>query len=215
MAKSVTSEKFQLKNVRASFVKIEEPEFFNPAAPGPGEKKKYRMACLLDPSNAEHAAAIAQIKKHAGEIVVKMFDGKKPKSLETCWGLGNELDKVYDGYKDMFYIKLATADRFPVVGRRRGADKKFIPLRPGDKEWPYNGCYVNVSATLWGQDSHGRKAINGNLLAIQFVEDGPAFGRPPTDANSEFDELPAGEGESAFDEEETQKGGEFDDDIQF
>ncbi len=212
MAKSVTSEKFQLKNVRASFLKIEEPEFFNPASPGPNEKKKYRASFLLDPSIKEHAEAIALIKKHASDIVVKMFDGKKPKSLETCFGNGNDLDKVYDGYKDMFYVKLATPDRFPVVGRRKGPDQKFAPLRPGDKEWPYNGCYVNVSGTLWGQDSHGRKAINGNLLAIQFVADGAAFGRPPTDANNEFEALPEGEGESAFDEPE---GSGAEDDVAF
>lgn len=200
MVKSVTSEKFQLKNVRLSFPKIETPEFFNPASPGPNEKKKYRAAFLLDETNAEHAASIATIKKYASDIVVKMFDGKKPKSLETCFGNGDDLDKVYDGYAGMFFVKLATPDRFPVVGRRKGKDGKFTPLQPGDKEWPYSGCYVNVSGTLWGQDSHGRKAINGNLLAIQFVGDGDSFGRPQTDANSEFDALPEGEGESAFDE---------------
>lgn len=203
MAKAVTSEKFQLKNVRLSFPVIDEPQFFNPAAPGAGEKKKYRVAALLDPSNEAHAAMISEVKKRAMDIVNKQFDGKKPKTLETCFGLGDELDKVYDGYKGMFYVKLATADRFPVVGRRKGADGKFVPLRPGDKEWPYGGCYVNVSGTLWGQDSHGRKAINGNLLALQFVKDGPAFGRPQADADAEFEALPEGEGESAFDEPET------------
>lgn len=200
MAKAVTSDKFQLKNVRLAFLTIDEPQFFNPAAPGPGEKKKFRMTALLDPSVPAHAEQIANIKKLAGSILVKQFEGKKPKGLETCFGEGNELDKVYDGFKDMFYVKLATADRFPVVGRRKGADGKFAPLRPGDKEWPYAGSFGNVSGTLWGQDSHGRKAINGNLLAIQFVKDGAAFGRPPADADSEFDALPDGEGESAFDE---------------
>ena len=200
MAKSVTSAKLQGKRVRASFLKIETPEFFNPAAPGPNEKKKYRASFLFDPSIPAHAEVIAAIKSEATKIVNAMFDGKKPKSLEICWGEGNDLDKVYDGYKDMFFLKLSSADPFPVVGRRKGADGKFKPLKPGETEWPYNGCYVNVSFTLWGQDSHGRKAINGNLLAIQFVEDGDPFGRPPTDANSEFEALPEGEGESAFDE---------------
>jgi len=210
MAKSVTSDKFQIKGGRASFLKIDTPEYFNPAAPGPGEKKKYRLSVLLDPSNKEHAETIAAIKKHAGGIIVKMFDGKKPAKLEVCFGNGNDLDKVYDGYKDMFFIKLSSTDRIPVVGRRKQADGKFAPLQPGDKEWPYNGCYVNVSGTLWGQDSHGRKAINGNVLAIQFVKDGAAFGRPPADTNAEFESLPEGEGESAFDEP-----GDLSDDITF
>lgn len=200
MAKAITSPKFQVKEGRASFLKIDEKEFFNPAAPGPNEKKKYRATVLLDPTVEAHAKLIKSIEKWEAKIIAEVYEGKKPKTFESCYGYGNDLDKVYDGYKDMFFLKLATADEFPTVGRRKNADGKFIPLRPGAKEWPYNGCYVNVSATLWNQNSHGRKAINGNLLAIQFVKDGAAFGRPPADADSEFDALPDGEGESAFDE---------------
>lgn len=198
--KAITSPKFQLKNVRMSFPCIDEPEYFNPAAPGPGEKKKYRAAFLLDPSIKEHAATIELITSYGDDIVAKMFDGKRGKKFADCYGEGNDGDKVYDGYKDMFFVKLATPDRFPVVGRRKGADGKFVPLRPGDKEWPYAGCFVNASGTLWGQNSHGRQGINGNLLALQFVKDGPAFGRPQANPDSEFDALPEGEGESAFDE---------------
>lgn len=211
MAKSVTSEKFQLKNVRMSFPKIDEYEYFNPAAPGPKEKKKKRASFLLDPSKPDHAKFIETIKAYAKDIVVKMFDGKKPAKLEVCFGEGDKLDKVYDGYAGMYFIKLATADFLPVVGRRKGPDGKFIPLSPSDKEWPYGGCYVNVSGTLWGQDSHGRKAINGNLLALQFVKDGAAFGRPPADTDREFEDIPGDEGESAFDEPEKDE----DDDIPF
>jgi hypothetical protein len=48
--------------------------------------------------------------------------------------------------------------------------------------------------TVWAQDSHGRKGINGNLLAIQFVRDGQAFGKAPINIDDEFEAL---EGEAA------------------
>lgn len=213
MAKAVTSEKFQLKNVRLAFPKIDAYEYFNPASPGPKEQKKKRATFLLDPSKTDHAAFIKTVKACASGIVTKMWDGKKPNKLEVCFGTDADLEKVYDGYAGMFFVKLATADVLPVVGRRKGADGKFIPLSPGDKEWPYAGCFVNVSGTLWGQDSHGRKGINGNLLALQFVKDGAAFGRPPADTDAEFEELSAGEGESAFDDEPEKD--EEDEDIPF
>jgi hypothetical protein len=170
MAKNVTSEKITLKNVRLSFPSLERPRAFKE-----GQEAKFEASFLLDPSSKEHAVIIKQIKDESARVAKVQFDGEIPKSLEKCWGNGNDLDKVYEGYADMFWVKAKSATRVPVVGRRKNADGKFPPLGAGDAEWPFAGCYVNATVTVWAQNSHGRKAINGNLLAVQFVKGGDAF----------------------------------------
>lgn len=185
MAKNVTSEKILLKRVRLSFPNLERPQAFKE-----GQEPKFNSAFLLDPSDKEHAKIIAQIKEESAKVAKIQFDGVIPKNLEKCWGLGNDLDKVYEGYADMFYIKAKSSARVPVVGRRKNADGKFPLLGPSDAEWPYAGCYVNATVTVWAQNSHGRKAINGNLIAVQFVEDGDAFsGNKTAIPEEEFEAL--------------------------
>ncbi len=61
----------------------------------------------------------------------------------------------------------------------------------GDANFPYDGCYVDATITLWTQNSkdYGNR-INGNLRGIRFRADGEEFGRPALEAEEEFDELP-------------------------
>ncbi len=40
----------------------------------------------------------------------------------------------------------------------------------------YSGCYVNVQLNLWVQNNAHGKRVNAELLAVQFAEDGDAFG---------------------------------------
>lgn len=206
MPKAITSDKIEVVGARLSFANLDVPKFFG-AQPKPNETPKYRATLLLDPSNPQHAEAIRKIKEQAQAISMKFWDGNIPKSLEKCYGLGNDLDKVYDGFKDMFYIRLSSNDAVPVVGRNREGPvdpktgrKAFIPLKKGDKEWPFNGSYVNSKLTLWTQDAHGRKAVNGNLLAVQFAKAGPEFGRASANPDDEFDQLPDDTGAGAKDE---------------
>ena len=117
------------------------------------------------------------------------------------------LNKVYDGFKGMFWIKLSAFEgELPIVGRRRTGPVKdgkptFEILKPGAAEWPYPGCYVNSKITLWTQDSNNRVAINGNGLTIQFKQDGDAFGRPSSDPDAEFDALEDGPVENGGDDD--------------
>jgi hypothetical protein len=187
--KAPTSDKIAVTNARGAFVKLETAEYFNPAKPGPNEVKKYRMNLLLDPSNAVHAGIIKQMKSEALRISREEWGNEIPKSLEFCYGLGNDLDKIYDGFKDMFYIKVSSESRVPTVGRRKNSENKFTPTQAGDAEFPYSGAFVNAKITLWVQTTHGRKGINANLLTVQFVKDGPGFGRPSADPDVEFDAL--------------------------
>lgn len=186
--KTVTSEKILLPAVRGSFLKLAKPVYFRDT-PAPNEKPKYQASFLLDPQNAQHAAAIKMIKSEASRIAKLSFPDGVPKSMEKCFGTSDELDKVYDGYDGMFWFRSSSIDRVPIVGPRKNAEGKFTPVQEGDEFWPYSGCYLNAKVAMWVQTTHGRKGINGNLIALQFVKHGDAFGRPSADPDSEFEEL--------------------------
>jgi hypothetical protein len=98
-------------------------------------------------------------------------------------------------------VRISTPDLPPIVGRQKHPTTgTFLQLVPGNPGFPYSGCYANVSLTLWTQDSHGRKGINGNLRAVQFVKDGESFrGAAPANPDMEFEALPAAGDESAAD----------------
>lgn len=193
MAKSITSEKIHLTRVRLSFPELERAKGFK-NQDGTESEPAFSGAFLLDLSSKVHIPQIAKIKSEAGRIAKEFFTDGVPKGFsnpgckELCFGKGDDLDKVYDGYEGMFFFKGKSYSRVPVVGRRKQV------VAPGDKEWPYAGCYVNAVVSLWTQNSHGRKAINGNLIAIQFVEDGEAFGGGRiADPDEEFQALEDGE----------------------
>jgi hypothetical protein len=194
--KSVTSEKIAVNGARIAFCdSIGEATYFG-ATPQPKEKKKHRYTLLLDPTNAAHAETIKQIKSESARIA-KLFWDPVPKKLERCWGTDEDLNKLYDGFEGMFWIKLSAYEgELPIVGRRRTGpvDPKtgkptFELIKPGHAEWPYAGSYVNSKMTLWTQDSNNRVGINGNGLTLQFMKDGAGFGRPNADPDDEFEAL--------------------------
>lgn len=196
MAKAITSEKIFIPEARLSFPVIDKPKQYIGEDGKPQGEPKFSFTLLLDPSNKLHVPVIAKIKSEAGRIAKEFFDPipkafSQPGCKTLCYGLGNDLDKVYDGYADMFYVKLSSNSRIPVVGRRKDAKTgKFTQLQAGDAEWPYAGCFVNATMTMWTQDSHGRKAINGNAIGLQFVRDGEAFGGgAPANPDAEFEAL--------------------------
>lgn len=70
----------------------------------------------------------------------------------------------------------------------------------------YGGCYVNVLIRPWVQNNKYGKRINANLLAVQFVKDGEAFGEgrlTDDDVDDSFDDA-AGEfgGDSGDDDDD-------------
>jgi len=184
--KAVTSEKIKLGRVRLAFANLDVPEYFKKGQPQQNEKPKYRATLLLDPSNPQHKAACKQIWAEGDRIAAAFWTNGVPNRIDKCYGTNADLRKIYDGFKDMVHYKVSSADPIPVVDRRK------IPVAPGKAQWPYNGCYVNATITLWTQDSHSRVAINGNLLAVQFCEDGTAFGRQSADPDQEFEALEDG-----------------------
>lgn len=177
MAKAITSEKIKIRNARLSFARLDKGKPF-----AVGMTPKFQAAFLLDPSDKDHAVVIADIKAKAMKLL--QDGGLTPADLThpNCFGNGDK--KKYDGYAGRFYVASSQETRPPV------ANRSAKPVQAGEKEFPYSGCFVNGSVTLWLQNNQYGKRINANLLAVQFVGDGPAFGGgAPVDLDDEFEAL--------------------------
>lgn len=139
---------------------------------------RFSVTAVLDPTKQIHAAVIQQIKDEATRALNHRYGSqdKWPKrhpetglgGLIYCFGLGNNMPKVYEGFKDMWYIKLSDAAR-PLIWNRR-----HEPVVAGDPQFPYDGCFANVSTTLWTYDNESR-GVGANLREVQFVKDGKEY----------------------------------------
>lgn len=179
MSKSPTSEPIRLQNVRLSFPSIYKAKSFEQ-----GQEPRFQATFLLDPSKPDHKAQIDNLKAQIKALAMEAYGGKVPPEVKFCIGDGN--GKSYDGYANMVYLASSNKTRPTIVNRNRE------PVAEGDAQAPYAGCYVNASITLWAQNNKFGKRINANLRAIQFVNDGEAFGVAPVDAEEEFEVLEGG-----------------------
>jgi Protein of unknown function (DUF2815) len=167
---------------------------------GKPKKKQVSMTWLIDPSSQQGAATIKEIKDEAERQLNLFFGGrdKWPKDNEqtgtkgilTCFGLGNKLPKVYDGYKDMFFVKVADT-ALPIIGDRRGRSLRFdesdgvwhVLDKDGQQteekvdpsQAPYSGafCRGRISLYVYNNEQAG---VNANFRSVQFVRPGDAFG---------------------------------------
>lgn len=141
---------------------------------------RFGLTAVLDPTRKAHAEIIEQTKAEATRAMNHLFGSVEnwPKqNPETglgkpiyCFGLGNNLQKVYDGFKDMWYIKLSTPDYArPSIWNRR-----HNPVVEGDEQAPYDGSICNVSWDVWPYKNESN-GVSGNLREVQFVKDGPRF----------------------------------------
>ena len=197
--KSVQGVKLFAPEVRLSFPALDEPTAFED-----GQEKKFRATFLYDMTNPAHKAKIKEIKAEAQRLVKEAYGNSfslkepPPNFKGFCFGNGNKVvddeGNIRDGYADHFWVRTAVSVS-PGVGV---ANRRSEPVRPGDPQFPYGGCYVNAKFNLWAQDNKYGKRINGGLIAIQFVKEGDAFGAAPVNVEDEFDALednsPADEG---------------------
>lgn len=190
-----TSDKIKLSNVRLSF-----PRLFKPRAFNPGQDPRFEATFLLDPSDKDHAAIIAQIEEVADGIAAEMWPKKIPAGLARCYGLAEDDAKKaeYDGYEGMFYISTSATTNTPPLIVDQG--RNLLAIENGvEPKIPYAGCYVTGSITLWTQDNQFGKRINANLRAVQFKKDGEAFsGVKPVDIDDELDTLDDDEDDDSF-----------------
>jgi Protein of unknown function (DUF2815) len=75
-----------------------------------------------------------------------------------------------DGYEGNFYVSANSKMRPTIV------DGDRTPLVAKDGR-PYSGCYANLMVNIWAQ-SGGKfgKRINAQMMGVQFVGNGDAFG---------------------------------------
>lgn len=164
----------RLKNVRLSF-----PAVFNPTNPFNTENGlRYRATFIMDKEGDLHRNA-DNVRKAVDLVKVKAF----PRLTLTSdkLGLRDGADKPdTDGYGDtVYFINTSCKNRPPVVNRDRS------PIAEDDNII-YAGCYVNASIRIWALNDFGQKRICAALRAIQFANEGDAFGES-VDVESEFD----------------------------
>lgn len=167
---------------------------------GKEKKPQFRMSWLLDPSSVQAQATIKEIKDEGARQLDLYFGGRDKwpkdnpttgtKGVLTCWGEGNKLPKVYDGFKDMWYIKVADTVA-PIIGDRRGRQVVLLSDNawhvvdkatgqsteetvPGS-EVPYAGCFARGRISLYVYDNE-QAGVNANFRSVQFLRPGPAFG---------------------------------------
>jgi hypothetical protein len=190
-------DQLRLENVRLSF-----PDLWEAKKVGDGEPK-FSAAFLLD--KKEHEDLIAQCKTIAWAAAKEHFKDKAKdliakKKLTVFFHEGSEKD--YEGYGDHNMYISASSKRRPVV-----MDRDKTPLVESDGR-PYAGCYVNAVVRIWVQDNQYGKRINAELMGVQFVRDGEAFGAAPLgdDAFENLDEKEGkGSGKKAADKSKTSK----------
>lgn len=84
---------------------------------------------------------------------------------------------------------------FRIIGPKKRKDPetgemRFPDVQEGGRDAPYSGCYVNAKVRFWAQDDdeYGKR-INCSIEAVQFKEDGEAFGGGSrTNVDDEFEE---------------------------
>lgn len=181
--------KVVVKRARIAFAKIWEPEQFG----GQGEP-----ACsgsfILDPKSQK--TEVDKIIATITEVAKEKWKDRAPDMLNTLKAKGDiclrdgATKSEYDGFAGNVFVSARNKARPAVV------DKDKSPLTQADGK-PYSGCFVDVSLDIWAQENKYGKRINAKLLAVRFVDDGPAFS--------------GGEGydDADFEDEEATESGDF------
>ena len=195
---STTTEKFKVSG-RLSFPRLDKPKSFEE-----GQDPRWESTFLLDPASKEGLESIKLVIKQAAtlgktaygfvplelrKLAAQFVPGQAapdPKSkddgVEVAFYAGDR--KEYDGYEGMFVVPSHNAKLKPAVANRRG-----VSVEPGDDQYPYAGCYVLGSLTLWAMDNKYGKRILVNLRGVQFMKDGEAFSQGDIAAEDEFEAL--------------------------
>ena len=185
------SEIIFLSNVRLSF-----PQLVEPRSSLENGVKKY-SADFIMPMNhpgvqqfgAEYAkAAQEKWKEHAQAVMQLIQNDRKLR----CFGQGNEkvnskTFKPYDGYADQFYIS-ANKDQMPQMIQADGSavDPTNTMAYQALARKLYGGCYVNAAVRPWLQENKHGRGVRCELIAVQFANDGEAFGEAVADATALF-----------------------------
>jgi hypothetical protein len=194
------SDMIYLSKVRLSFPHLVEPHAAggNPTAP-----KKYSADFIMDaehPGYKEFMATylrLAQGKwgEHANQVMQLIQSDRKLR----CYGKGDEkIDKKsfqpYSGYAGKMFIS-ANKIEPPQMIEQNGnpIDPANTMARQATARKLYGGCYVNAAIKPWVQENAHGRGIRCDLIAVQFAEDGEAFGEASVDASTMFGSVAGGQ----------------------
>jgi hypothetical protein len=175
-----------LKNVRSAFLVLEDPQDYL-------DNKQFRWsATALIPYNSPMVKEV-EAKMLA---VAELKWGKKGKAVHdavildkqtTCF-LDGKRKPEYDGYEGHWAL---TAHRPQKSGRPMVIDTDTQPIYDGKGMFMegkagriYSGSFINLKVGFWCQDNANGKAIRAELLTVQSLFRGDAFGggaKPTTD----------------------------------
>lgn len=204
----------QLKRVRLSFAdNIADAEKGEPRVNGKHKGKvPYRWSAnfIIAGSDEETIKAVRAAMRIARDRKWPDPDTRpKIKPEKQCLRDGSE--ESYAGYPGNWYVSASQTayGRGDEAPKRpfRIIDRNKVKLDDGTRGFPdaagkiYAGCYVNVKIRIWAQDDpeYGKR-LNASIEAVQFWEDGEAFGGGrKTNVDEEFDEFG---GDDAFDSDE-------------
>ena len=177
---------FIIKNVRASFPVLAEPQEFKA---GDG-KPRWSLTLLVEPGSAADKAIQEEIKKEAAAV----FGEKAAAMLKSMSGQGNKYcylsgdTKQYDGYEGMMALTCHRAAKL-----KNGADNTPPLLIDRDPKVNvkasaiYGGCFVNAKVSIYVQKGEN-PGVRASFSTVQFARDGDAFSSS-TPTIDGFDEL--------------------------
>jgi len=204
-----------LKDVRSAFLVLEDPEDYQ------GNKRFRWSATALIPYNAPvlkeieakmRAVAEAKWGKKGAAVYEAVISDKQT----TCI-IDGKKKPDYDGYAGHFAL---TAHRPQKQGRPLVLDTDLSPIiftesqlteyqkqrkedpelpevalnqmRPGKAGRIYAGCHVNMKIGFWCQDNDNGKAIRAELLTVQTLNRGDAFGGGAKPTADDFEAVSEG-----------------------
>jgi hypothetical protein len=173
--------KLKLTNVRLSFPKLFEAEQYE--GKGPFRYGASFWVPENDPQRQKIDQALQAVAMEAwGQKAKANLSEVLPDKKACCW--------IDGARKDAEGHWVLSTYRKQEKGRPLVIDQSKNPLVAADGK-PYAGCYVNATVDIYatGKPNMGLRA---ELIGVQFVKDGDAFGGGSMPSADDFDEVAEG-----------------------
>ena len=205
MANFASSPSVILKRVRITWL-----DAFKPGEGMNGGAPKFKVSALIEPDSENAKLAKTAMVEAAKGLWAANAVGVIQSMAANNKALRNGNDKLNDDgsvrteYQDMLYVSASNKQKPQVVGPKKH-NGSFVTITENGRGtvngmdvteqlgWeikaPYRGCYCNLKVQFVAGKSF--KGTNGEIIpnqvyakieAIQFVDDGEAFGAGPTSA---------------------------------
>lgn len=195
----------KLNNVRLSFPKLDDPDYFTPGTKSrPTEKRRWSASFHIHKTDPQKAAVDAALKKLAEEKWAAKANTNLlnilPDPKGCCWqdGARKEMPDVFilnsHRYENQGRPIVIDSDMTSIykqieAGGRLVATNEIALGKAGRI---YSGCYVNAKVEFWAQDNPSGKGLRATLLVVQRLKDGDAFGGGAAPNAEEFGEITEG-----------------------